>query len=242
MSDIPNEQQGRDALLARLDRITEGVPWTQPLVCRLLFSLGIYLQASTILEVSCGFGKTTPYLAAVASETKGTVYAVDNTRPTHNGRTVEDLLSAAGVDAFCEIRLDSDARWFLLDLFGKNPQLKLDLAYIDCTHTVEVDAFVALCAWVHLRPGGLLVFDDLDWVPAYHGSSADIYSRPDVKHVRALYDYIRSLPDVDDVCEWGEDEFEWPWGFVRKAGADSSGGRPLLPLITGLAKEERWRP
>jgi predicted O-methyltransferase YrrM len=149
---------------------------------------------------------------------------------------VEDLLKMAEVDAVCDIHLDSDARWFLLDLFSHNPRLQLDFAYIDCTHTVEVDAFVTLCAWMHLRPGGLLVFDDLDWVPAYHGPSAIKYSRPEVKHVRAIYDYIRSLADADDACEWGEEELEWPWGFVRKVGAGSSPGTRLLPLITELAK------
>jgi len=216
-------------VLDRIDTVTAGVPWTSTRVCHLLFHLAASRYRPQILEVSCGFGKATTYLAAAAAQTGGFVRAVDGSAPMYRGRTVEGLLRDANVSASCDVTLGCDARWFLLDLLAKDPCLELDLAFIDCSHTVEVDAFVTLCAWTHLRAGGLLVLDDLDWVPARHDPTAAGYSRPTVAHVRVLFDYIRSLADSDSAGEWGYDEVGWPLGFVRK------GGGSFLPLTDVLA-------
>jgi len=129
----------------------------------------------------------------------------------------------------CEVTLGEDARWYLLDLFDKKPGCWIDIAYVDAAHTIEVDAFVALSLWTHLRPGGLLIFDDLDWVPGKHGESERGYSRPSVSHVRLLFNYIAKLSAVAHATEWGREEMGWTWGFVQKTGGQKR-------LITGFAE------
>ena len=225
------------SLLERIDAVTAGVPHSRTKGCHLLFHLAVHLRAAHILEVSCCYGKATTYLAAAAGRTDGIVHAADDRLPTHNGMTAHDLAKAAGVDMACDIRLETDGRWFLLDLFRENPELRLDLAFIDCSHAVDVDAFIALSAWVHLRPGGIIIFDDLNWIPAQH-TCMDPCTRPEAAHIREIYDHIRSLPDAGDSCEWLEcvkqDEgFDWPWGLVRKAGTGDEA--PLPRLIEELA-------
>ena len=154
------------------------------------------------------------------------------------------MLRQAGVLEACRVEFGCDARWHLLDLFREHPGQWIDLVYLDLTHTVEVDSFVALAAWTHLRPGGILVLDDLDWVPATHGamhgqSHIQGVSRPNVSHVRVIFDYLAQLPDVADKTEWGKEELEWTWGFLRKRNSVRSTKDSLTNLVRRLDKESR---
>jgi predicted O-methyltransferase YrrM len=221
--------------LARLDELTDGVPWTPTRTCHLFHALASSYASPSILEVSCGFGKATAYFAVAAARAGGMVWAVDSLRPRHEDRSAADLVDLAGASDHCRTTFNCDARWFLLDLLRSQPDLRFDLAYIDCSHTVEVDAFVALAAWTHLRPNGLVVFDDLAWVPAVQDPAGRGYSRPDESHVRILFEYVRSLPDVDEAVEWDDAQPGWPLGIVGKAGGERTGR-----LVTGLL--ERFAP
>jgi predicted O-methyltransferase YrrM len=221
-------------MLERVDAVTDGVPWTSPGACHLLFDLAASFPQPQILEVSCGYGKATAYLAAAARVGGGLVRCVDIERPQWQGRTVEQLLAAVDALDSCQVTLACDARWYLLDLLSRLPDEWIHLAYIDASHTVEIDAFVALAAWTHLRPGGILVFDDLDWIPGRHGLSGSVYSRPASSHVRALYDYVRGLPGVDEAREWDRDSVEWPLGLVRKLGPGAKAGCGVSELLAGL--------
>ena len=84
-------------------------------------------------------------------------------------KSVLDRLRNANLLDACEVTLRCDARWYLLDLFRNRPGQWIDLAYIDAAHCVEVDSFIALAAWTHLKPGGVIAFDDLDWIPLRPG-------------------------------------------------------------------------
>ena len=221
----------RDVLLHDLDQITHGVPFTASRTCHLLFDLGIKFAAPQMVEISCGYGKATVYLAAAAKTRGGLLRCVDLEHPTWRGRTAADLLREAGLLDVCEVTLGCDARWYLLELFSQQPLCWIDLAYVDASHTVEVDAFVALSVWTHLRPDGLLVFDDLDWIPQLHGPSHQIFSRPSTSHVRVLYDYISRLPGVRDKAEWGGAEVGWAWGFIQKEGPSARADISLQELL-----------
>jgi predicted O-methyltransferase YrrM len=192
------------------------VPYTRNRVCHRLFRTVALFPNPEVVEVSCGYGKATIYLAAAAKATGGFVRAVDSDRRAWQNNTVEDLLKLLNLSDVCDVNLDEDARWYLLDLLTARPGYWIDVAYVDASHTVEVDAFVALALWTHLRPGGVIVFDDLDWIPAVHGPGHMRCRRPAIGNVRAIYDYIRQLPLVREAIEWGEAEVEWTWGVIMK--------------------------
>ncbi len=232
----------RNKMLEYIDTVTGSVPWTSPSVCHLLFDLVASFSQPQILEVSCGYGKATAYLAAAARLGGGLVRCVDIERPQWRGRTAEDLVAAVEARDSCQVTLACDARWYLLDLLTLLPGHWIHLAYIDASHTVEVDSFVALAAWTHLRPGGILVFDDLNWVPERNGSSGSTYSRPASGHVRALYDYVRGLPWVDEARQWDRDSVQWPLGLVRKHGPGVRSGCGISELLARLPSTDESVP
>jgi predicted O-methyltransferase YrrM len=209
----------RRSLLEKLDKMCADIPYTPPRVCHMLFDMAASFDKPAIVEVSAGYGKATIYFAAAARARGGFVKSVDILERKWQGRSATDLLREADLLDVCEVTLREDARWYLLDLFDNKPGCWIDVAYIDAAHTIEVDAFVALALWTHLRPGGVLIFDDLDWVPGRHGDSDRSYSRPSVSHVRVLFNYIARLSEVADATEWGREEMGWTWGFIQKTGA-----------------------
>lgn len=224
----------RFKLLERLDQATLKMPWSHNRFCHLLFDMALTFEQPQILEVACCYGKATVYLAAAALGKGGKVYTTDNLRLEWNGRTVCDLLETLGLSNWCDVTFEEDARWYLLDLFTTRPHKWLDLAFVDASHSIEIDSFIILAAWTHLRPGGVLILDDLDWTSAEHGSPDPLFNRPERPHVRILYDYVRSLPDVNEAREWGKDEVEWSWGFVRKRGPGLRRGHGLEDLLAVL--------
>ena len=211
-----------------LDAANHAVPHTHRRACHLLYHLVSMFEQPNVLEVACCYGKATVYLAAAAKRRGGRLRCVDREPYLWEEKSVLERLRDANLLDACEVTLDCDARWYLLDLFRSAPGQWIDFAYIDAAHCVEVDSFIALAAWTHLKPGGVIAFDDLDWIPSAHGAAE--FSRPEVSHVRAIFDYIGALPDVEDCACWGREEVEWTWGFVRKAGG-LAGPQPSLATL-----------
>jgi len=187
-----------------------------------------------VVEVACCFGKATLYLAAAAKCQGGSVSSVDIAEYLWEGRSATDLLRQADLLDICRITFGRDARWYLLDLFRQRRGQWIDLAYLDLSHTVEVDSFVALALWTHMQPGGILVFDDLDWVPAENGLVNKDLSEPTISHVQVIFDYISGLHDVAERDAWGQEEVAWRWGFLRKRHISGADAVPLRDLLRGL--------
>jgi predicted O-methyltransferase YrrM len=215
-------------ILKHIDQSSGDIPFTHTQACHLLFHLAVSFVRPQIVEVACGYGKATLYLAVAAKAKQGHLWTVDVAAPRWNGRNAEELIRRHTLQNYCDIMLDQDARWFLLDVFKKRPNYWIDLAYVDASHTVEDDSFVALALWTHLRPGGLLVFDDLDWIPSVHGEVKRVYSRPMISHARVLYEHISSLPDAIDCVQWGRDVVGWTWGIVQKKATVQPYSTPKL--------------
>ena len=220
----------RDAILRELAEITDNVPYTQPVACEFLFDLVATFDRPEVLEVCCAYGKATAYLAAAVHLGRGHLHAVDNVCRQWNGRSAEELVTVIGAQDSCDIVYGKDARWFLLELFTARPGEWVDLAFLDASHSVEVDAFLALALWTHLSPGGLLLLDDLDWTAAQHAPEARRRTKRKIPHVRVLYDYLCQQNGVGGATIWGTAEQEWPWGIVQKSTS---------PNLPGIGLRER---
>lgn len=210
------------ALLSQVDLLTQTVPWTTRPACHLLYRLAVETRSCQILEISTGYGKTTTYLAAAASVNGGLVQSVDIKTRSWKGRAPDDLIREAGLRKHCNLTREMDARWFIVDLFTKRPGCWIDMAFLDASHTIEADAFLALGLWTHLRPGGVLVMDDLQWTQHKHGEVTRRSSRPKVRHVRCLFEYLKRMPNAAKSAEWGHEQIRWPYGIIQKEGGPSS--------------------
>lgn len=186
-----------------------------------------------VLELGFRQGVSTCYMARVMAE-RGTGHLVTIDRETARkwSPNIEDFLTASGCRDKVTIHYEPTSyTWRLMKLLEEDPRERFDLCYLDGAHTWEVDALAFFLVDRLLRPGGWIVFDDLDWTI---GNSPTLRDRP---ATQALPADERETPQVRQIFEllvkphsrYGEFRVEADWGFARKLTSCSSerqnGGR-----------------
>ena len=123
------------------------------------------------LELGVGHGVSALYIgAALEANGAGTLTTVD--RQSAQGRTppARDVIEQAGLSARIDVVYEATSyTWFLHDALRAQlaadgrVEPRYDFVFIDGAHTWDVDALAFSLTDRLLRPGGWLLFDDLDW-------------------------------------------------------------------------------
>ena len=126
---------------------------------------------------------------------------------------------AAGVADHVDLLFtDNGYVWWMKQQLERGDSQHYGLVYLDGAHDWFVDGFATLLLDRFLIPGGVAVFDDLDW--SFASSAApDIVARasamtPDVArepHVRKVWELLLQTDP-----RWGEFEERDGWGIARK--------------------------
>lgn len=120
---------------------------------------------------------------------EGRLFSID--LPTHgSGKINQDgRFDGAGLEngqtPGCDIPEDLRSLWSLTlgDSMVVLPRLldsigPIDFFYHDSDHSYSVQMFEYEQAWAHLRGGGLLVSDDIDWTPAFKDFCEKVGRKP----------------------------------------------------------------
>lgn len=121
-----------------------------------------------ILELGFEHGVSTCYMAAALSELgRGSIVTIDLECARHATPNIEELLGRIGerhrVKMFYE---PTSYTWRMMRLLEEDPAPRFDLCYLDGAHSWFVDALSFFLVDRLLRPGGWIIFDDLDWTYA----------------------------------------------------------------------------
>lgn len=120
---------------------------------------------SDVLEVGFFQGKSTAYFAAIVKEMgRGHVTALDKTNAKDRSPNIHENLELLGYSHLVTpIFAERSHTWELGRMIRQNPRPQFDLCYFDGGHTWDVTGFGFLLVDLLLKPGGWIVFDDLDW-------------------------------------------------------------------------------
>lgn len=119
-----------------------------------------------IVELGVCWGKTAVILAAAAQETRSLYYGIDNWSLEGNKTVVWDLLTET---------LGDDKKWWLFESDTHSKEWEgvggVDFLLIDAGHDpVNVTADCAI--WIpQVRPGGIVLFDDVPSGPGWETSA-----------------------------------------------------------------------
>jgi predicted O-methyltransferase YrrM len=211
-----------------LRRELDGVPFTDPDLGQVLYRFVRAAGVRGVLELGTGHGGSTSWLAAaLAAGVGGRVTTIDRAaRPEP-----AELLARLRLDGFVDIvHARGSYTWELMRLIesrvvegGCRPLF--DLCFVDGAHTWDTDGLAFFLVEKLLRPGGWVVFDDLDWTFATSPSLRDS------ELVRSLPDEERTTPQVGRVFTllvrqhpgFGEFLERNGRGWARKAGPDGVG-------------------
>jgi predicted O-methyltransferase YrrM len=178
------------------------LPWPEhdPVFSRALAQFVRHTGAREVLELGTGHGGSACWLATgVRLNGGGTLTTMDR----DSAPSVEQLLKSAGVAEMTRVvRTPRSYTSELMQLiqantvdYRCNPQF--DFCFVDGAHNWDTDGFAFFLVEKLLRPGGWLVFDDLDWTYATTLSLAPV----DAEVASFMSPEERSTPQIRDVFE-----------------------------------------
>jgi predicted O-methyltransferase YrrM len=182
------------------------------------------------LELGVGHGVGALYVgAALEANGLGTLTSVDRVNARSRQPEAGELIEQAGLGHRVNVVYEETSyTWFLHDvlrtqLAGDGEiEARYDFVLIDGSHTWDVDALAYSLTDRLLRPGGWILFDDLDWklderwagIPAHQRSLAQ------VAEIWELL--VLTHPDYDQFRSDGQ------WGWAHKSGAAPAPSRLLV--------------
>ena len=125
-------------------------------------------QVEAILELGFRHGVSTCYMAAALSELgRGSIVTIDREGAREATPNIEELLDRIGerhrVKVFYE---PTSYTWRMMRFLEEDPTPRFDFCYLDGAHSWFVDALAFFLVDRLLRPGGWILFDDLNWTYA----------------------------------------------------------------------------
>ena len=184
-------------------------------------------DAAAILEIGFFKGKSSAYIAAILEDLgRGRLVTIDRAGAAERAPNIHDLLAGAGLAHRVEpIFAFRSFTWELQRLIVATPRPVFDLCYFDGGHTWDETGLGVVLVDMLLRPGGLIVLDDLDWTVAgspYYRENQKRAARfsPDeaaAPTVRRVFDLI--LPHLGYAHVRETTGPRWRWGVARKPGA-----------------------
>jgi predicted O-methyltransferase YrrM len=180
-----------------------------------------------ILELGFRHGVSTCYMAGALNELGGgKITTIDLLSAKEAQPNVEKLLADLGLSRFVTVFYEPTSYvWRLMKLLEEDPSPRFDFCYIDGAHDWSTDGFAFFLVDRLLKPGGLVIFDDLEWT--YGGSPAlrnseKVRQMPDdeknTRQVRKVYELlVRTHP------AYGEFTVRDAWAYARKTSAQSTG-------------------
>lgn len=177
---------------------------------------------SQCIELGFFHGKSSAFIAAML-ETRGTGHltTIDRDEARRREPNIDLVLKTLGLShRVTRYYEPSSYTWRLMKLLQESTEPRFDFCYIDGGHSWDVSGFGFLLVDRLLKPGGWVLFDDLDWtysqmVPAdgpipgwLQQKSAEEIETAQVRQVWELL--VKRHPDYDSFAEEGA------WGFARK--------------------------
>jgi predicted O-methyltransferase YrrM len=149
----------------------EGIPYTLPDMARDLYRFVIENKPRNCLELGFGHGTSSCYIGAALDEVgSGRLTSVDLI-PAQEWQdpTIEQLLDRTGLDHVVDVKRENTSyTWFLkkqiqLQSAGNSCTPLYDFCFLDGSKNWTIDGATFFLVDKLLKPGGWIVFDDLQW-------------------------------------------------------------------------------
>lgn len=217
--------------LDEVSKTVGDVPYMQLPEGRTLSEFITKHRLRNILELGFYHGVSTCYLAAtVKNNGGGSVVTIDLENVRGLKPSITELLGRCGVaDAVTTHFEPTSYVWRLMRFLEQDPIPQFDMCFIDGAHNWFVDGFAFYLVDRLLKPGGWIVFSDLDWT--YDASPTN----REAARAKGMPEDERTTPQVRKVYEllvkphpsYGEFMEKDDWAYARKV-ADASVGKPAV--------------
>ena len=141
------------------------LPYMTARQAELMRKLIVRHDVRDILEIGFFHGKSSAYFAAMLEDLgRGHLVTIDQeTTRKYSPRLAEVLAALELEHRVTAIYAHRSYTWELAKMIRTTPRPQFDLCYLDGGHTWDDTGFGFLLVDMLLRPGGWIVFDDLEW-------------------------------------------------------------------------------
>ena len=207
-----------------------GLPFMRPAQAKWLNKLITTKKLYSVLEIGFHHGKSTALIAATLADAgQGELISIDRNLSLKLVPEAGELLRELNLDVTVKlIHAERSYTWELSKLIAMDHPPKFDICYFDAGHEWDSTALGFLLVDRLIKPGGWIVFDDLDWTiqnslkrrgliakaTRFHNYSQDEISTPAVRRVFELLVPTEGYEEIQSVEGLG-------WGVARKKSAAS---------------------
>jgi predicted O-methyltransferase YrrM len=220
--------------------VVDGIPHMRRRFGRRLYDHVVEHELADVLELGCYHGVSTCYLAGAVDELgRGHVTTLDRKEALALDPTVHDLLDRCGLaHRVTTVFAHTSFTWELRRMLAEPEPPSFDFVFLDAGHTWDVTGFAFFLVDRLLRPGGWLLFDDLNWSV---DASASVRTTNWAKALSAEERSTQQVRDVFDVLVGGDPRYsttvDGNWGWAQKVG--DTGVAPRNPTST-IERGRRW--
>ena len=188
-------------------------------------SLGALIKReglSNLLELGTYHGKSTAYMAAILEAMgRGRLVTIDRVDAEAKNPNVHEILSTLKLSHRVEVNFEPRSlTWRLMRMIEEHESPCFDFCYFDAGHSWDVTGYAFFLVDRLLKPGGWVIFDDLDWT----------YERM-IKPGHPIPDFLSRIPEDERrtaqvrkvwdllVCRstgYEGNEVVGKWGVARK--------------------------
>jgi predicted O-methyltransferase YrrM len=180
-----------------------------------------------LLELGFRHGVSTCYMAGALDELgSGKITTIDLMNAKAAQPSIDTLLADLGLAKFVTVFYEPTSYiWRLMKMLEEDPSPRFDFCYIDGAHDWATDGFAFFLVDRLLQPGGLIIFDDLEWT--YESSPALRHTdkvmlmpqeEKSTRQVRKVYELL-----VKAHPAYGDFMVKDDWAYARKTSAQSLG-------------------
>lgn len=218
-------------------------PYMSPAQAKQMMQFIADQEITAILELGFAHGVSTCYMAtALARSGGGSVVTIDLEGARSLTPNVEELLGRVGEHDRVEVFFEPTSyTWRLMKLLEEDATPRFDLCYLDGAHSWFVDGFAFFLVDRLLKPGGWIIFDDIDWT---YGTSPTLRNSDQVRHmpaeerttpqVRKIYELlVRTHPSYEEFLLDGS------WAFARKKLESGPTGAQREIVVEQVVRREQ---
>jgi predicted O-methyltransferase YrrM len=183
-------------------------------------------KCADLLEVGFFQGKSSAYFAAILEDQgHGHLTTIDIQAVANKEPNIASVLESLGLShRVTPIYAERSYTWVFAEMLQQDPRPQFDFCYFDGGHLWDMTGFGVVLVDMLLKPGGLLLLDDMGWTidksisrdPATRAKRFERFSAAEkaARPVRMVWDLILPRLGYEEKHEYKR----FGWGLARKPG------------------------